>query len=71
MKNDLFSATEAKTAEERPSEPRELFCKDFDLSCFDLVEADRCKQGTSAVIGRVNYFTLPVTAICPLCERLL
>lgn len=70
MKNKSFNIAEAKTTEERPSEPRELFCKDFDLSCFDVPAADFCKKGTSTVIGHVRYFTLPVAAICPLCERL-
>ena len=70
MKNDLFDIADAKTSEERASEPRELFCKDFEVSCFDVPQAELCKKGTSAVIGHVRYFTLPVVSICPLCERL-
>jgi hypothetical protein len=70
MQNKLVNIDGTKTTEERPSEPRELFCKDFDLSCFEVPQAERCKHGTSAIIGHVRYFTLPVAAICPLCDRL-
>ncbi len=51
-------------------DPRELFCPDFDLGCFDVADARLCKRGVDVVLGHVRYFTLPVLSICPLCDRL-
>ncbi len=52
------------------TEARELFCKDFDLSCFDLSDAEACKHGKIAVINGLTYFTIPVIQICPLCDHI-
>ena len=52
------------------SEPRELFCKDFDLGCFEMADPAGCKRGKSAVIQRIYYYTDPVKAVCPICDQL-
>lgn len=57
--------------QEKPADPRELFCNDFDLSCFEVKDARACKLGLTAVISEVRYYTLPARALCPLCERLV
>ncbi|MBL7995345.1 hypothetical protein JNM05_08225 [bacterium] len=70
----MVSVTEGRPdslfAEERPAEPAELFCKDFDLGCFDVPSALTCRKGTSIIISDVRYYTLQINSICPLCERL-
>lgn len=71
MSVDALEIIESRFSEERPSEPRELFCKDFDFGCFEVKNAALCKQGTSVTIADVRFYTLPVKAMCPLCERLL
>ncbi len=50
--------------------PKELFCKDFDISCFELIDPAGCKKGKSALIRSVYYFSLPVTAICPISDMI-
>ena len=52
------------------TEPREVFCKDFDLSCFEIRNATQCKLGHSAVIHEIRYYTLPLKGVCPMCDRL-
>jgi hypothetical protein len=51
-------------------EQKEVFCKEFDIHCFDVYNPAVCKAGKSAVIEDIRYYTLPVTAICPLCDNL-
>ncbi|MBL7959823.1 hypothetical protein JNL27_06235 [bacterium] len=70
MKSVTGEISDLRFAEERPAEPRELFCKDFDLGCFDVPSAVTCKQGTSTIISDVRYYTIAIRSICPLCERL-
>lgn len=47
---------------------RMLFCKDFDLTCFSLLDPQRCKQGVSVYLGGRVYFTQPIRSICPLSD---
>lgn len=53
------------------TDARELFCKDFDLSCFDVPDAAGCKRGKQAVINGLTYFTIPVVQICPLSDHII
>ncbi|KAB2878451.1 hypothetical protein F9K33_13090 [bacterium] len=70
MKSVTGEISDSLFAEERTAEPRELFCMDFDLGCFDVPSALTCKRGTSAIISEVRYYTMAIKSICPLCERL-
>jgi len=54
--------------EEVRTEPCELFCRDFDIHCFDVPHPDYCKAGRTAIIGDTLYYTMPVRALCPLCD---
>lgn len=57
--------------EEVRSEPIELFCKDFDLGCFEITDPHVCRGGkTVEILGR-KYFTLPVLLVCPMADRLV
>jgi hypothetical protein len=53
------------------AEPKELFCKDFDRGCFAVADPVGCKCGKSSVINHTYFYTLPVEAICPICDPLL
>ena len=52
------------------ADPTELFCKDFDLGCFDVQNPRRCKSGQYVVIGEIGCYSLPLTGMCPMCDRL-
>lgn len=57
-------------SEEMTFAPKELFCGDFDISCFEVRDPGGCKKGKTARIGPVLFYTLPVTAICPISDEL-
>lgn len=68
--NHAYDRPAPQAAEITDAEPKELFCAHFDVGCFEVADPAGCKRGQSAVINAVYYYTLPVEAICPMCDRL-
>lgn len=56
--------------EEIRYEPIELFCKDFDLGCFEIADPCLCRCGKTVEILGQKFFTLPVLLVCPMADRL-
>lgn len=70
MESASLDLRSAEGVAEIRHEPLEMFCKDFDLGCFDIEDPRSCKAGLRVLIGDAIYYTVPVILVCPLADRL-
>lgn len=68
MKKDLSEISLIHSSAETEEAPKEIFCRDFDIGCFEIPDPAGCKHGKSTVIGQTLFYTLPVKTICPLSD---
>jgi hypothetical protein len=68
--SDLINTALRQDFEETEVAQKELFCKDFDISCFELNDPSGCKRGKTTLINSIFYFTVPVAAVCPISDDL-
>ncbi len=68
MKKDFSEFSLTYSFAETEEAPKEIFCRDFDVGCFEVSDPAGCKRGKTAVIGQALFYTRPVRAICPISD---